>query len=49
MKPVLPSSGPQNAWLASLGVALTAIYGFGIISRPVRCRFSLSAQIRSLR
>ncbi|HEY3961710.1 MAG TPA: hypothetical protein VGL84_04235 [Gaiellaceae bacterium] len=41
MKPVLPSSGDQNAWLASLGVALTAIYGFGVISRPVRCRFSL--------
>jgi cation:H+ antiporter len=41
MKPVLPSAGDQNAWLASLGVGLTAVYGFGIISRPVRCRFSL--------
>jgi cation:H+ antiporter len=34
-KPVLPSAGPQNAWLAALGVALTAVYGFGVISRPM--------------
>jgi cation:H+ antiporter len=34
-KPVLPSAGPQNAWLAALGVALTAVYGFGVISRPL--------------
>ena len=33
-KPVLPSAGNLNAWLAALGVALTAIYGFGVISRP---------------
>src|SRR5205814_2953109 len=33
-KPVLPSAGDLNAWLAALGVALTAIYGFGVISRP---------------
>jgi cation:H+ antiporter len=33
-KPVLPSSGHLNAWLAALGVALTAIYGFGVIGRP---------------
>jgi len=35
-KPVLPSSGGLNAWLAALGVALTAVYGFGVIGRPQR-------------
>jgi cation:H+ antiporter len=40
-KPVLPSSGNLNAWLAALGVALTAIYGFGVISRPMHCRFRM--------
>ena len=40
-EPVLPSAGDLNAWLAALGVALTAIYGFGVISRPMHCRFRL--------
>jgi cation:H+ antiporter len=40
-KPVLPSAGNLNAWLAALGVALTAIYGFGVIVRPLRCRVRL--------
>ena len=40
-KPVLPSAGHQNAWLAALGVALTAIYGFGVVGRPLHCRFRL--------
>jgi cation:H+ antiporter len=40
-KPVLQSAGNLNAWLAALGVALTAIYGFGVISRPLHCRFRL--------
>jgi cation:H+ antiporter len=40
-KPVLPSAGNQNAWLAALGVALTAVYGFGVISRPKHTRFRL--------
>jgi cation:H+ antiporter len=40
-KPVLPSAGNLNAWLAALGVALTAVYGFGVISRPLHCRFRL--------
>lgn len=40
-KPVLQSAGTLNAWLAALGVALTAIYGFGVISRPMHCRFRL--------
>jgi len=39
--PVLPSAGNQNAWLAALGVALTAVYGFGVISRPMLTRFRL--------
>jgi cation:H+ antiporter len=41
MKPVLPSAGDTNAWLGALGVALTSIYGFGVIGRPTRCRFRL--------
>jgi len=40
-KPVLPSAGNLNAWLAALGVALTAIYGFGVIIRPMRCHVRL--------
>jgi cation:H+ antiporter len=40
-KPVLPSAGNQNAWLAALGIGLTAVYGFGVISRPMRTRFRL--------
>jgi cation:H+ antiporter len=40
-KPVLPSAGNLNAWLAALGVALTAIYGFGVISRPMHTHFRL--------
>ncbi len=40
-RPVLPAAGNQNAWLAALGVGLTAIYGFGIIGRPMRCRWRL--------
>ncbi|HKN63433.1 MAG TPA: hypothetical protein VJV76_03775 [Gaiellaceae bacterium] len=39
--PVLPSAGNLNAWLAALGVALTAVYGFGVISRPLHTRFRL--------
>jgi len=35
--PVLPTTGDLNAWLASLGVALTAIYAMGVIGRPYRC------------
>ncbi|HEY4235962.1 MAG TPA: hypothetical protein VGM45_01340 [Gaiellaceae bacterium] len=40
-KPVLPSAGNLNAWLAALGIALTAIYGFGVISRPMHAHFRL--------
>jgi cation:H+ antiporter len=39
--PVLPSAGNLNAWLAALGVGLTAVYGFGVISRPMRTRLRL--------
>jgi cation:H+ antiporter len=36
-KPVLPTAGHLNSWLASLGVALTAIYAIGVVGRPYRC------------
>jgi cation:H+ antiporter len=39
--PVLPTAGNLNAWLASLGVALTAIYAMGIVIRPLRCHARL--------
>jgi cation:H+ antiporter len=39
--PVLPSAGGLNSWLASLGVALTAVYSFGVVARPERCRVRL--------
>jgi cation:H+ antiporter len=39
--PVLPTAGVLNSWLASLGVALTAIYAIGVITRPDRCRARL--------
>lgn len=35
--PVLPSSGPLNAWLGALGIVLTIVYAFGVIVRPTRC------------
>ena len=34
---MLPTAGRLNSWLASLGVALTAVYAIGIIGRPYRC------------
>ena len=39
--PVLPTAGNLNAWLASLGAGLTAIYAMGVIIRPLRCRARL--------
>jgi cation:H+ antiporter len=39
--PVLPFAGRLNGWLASLGVALTAIYAIGVVARPQRCRLRL--------
>jgi cation:H+ antiporter len=36
-KPVLPSAGDLNGWLAALGIALTAIYAFGVILRREPC------------
>ena len=35
--PVLPTTGRLNGWLASLGVALTAVYAGGVVGRPYRC------------
>jgi cation:H+ antiporter len=40
---VLPSAGGLNSWVASLGVALTAIYAMGIIVRRQRCFLRLGA------
>jgi cation:H+ antiporter len=34
--PVFPTAGRLNGWLASLGIALTAVYGMGLILRPER-------------
>ena len=36
-EPVLPTTGRLNSWLASLGVALTAIYATGVVGRPFKC------------
>jgi cation:H+ antiporter len=35
-KPVLPTVGAANAWLAALGLALTVTYVGGVIVRPTR-------------
>jgi cation:H+ antiporter len=43
MKPVLPTAGKQNSWLAILGIGLTAVYAVGIIFRPKRCYLRLGA------
>jgi cation:H+ antiporter len=40
-RPVLPSAGAQNSWLAALGIALTCIYAMGVVARPTRCRARL--------
>jgi cation:H+ antiporter len=32
-KPVLPTAGRQNSWLAILGIALTVVYCWGVIIR----------------
>ena len=39
--PVLPTAGNLNAWLASLGVGLTAIFAMGVVIRPLRCHARL--------
>jgi cation:H+ antiporter len=41
MKPVLPTAGNLNAWLAVLGIALTVIYAYGVIMRHERCYLRL--------
>ena len=35
-KPVLPSAGHQNSWLAGIGILLTIIYAAAVIGRPER-------------
>ena len=46
-KPVLPSSGPLNAWLAGLGILLTVVYCCGVIIRREGCvlRLGLDSMI----
>jgi cation:H+ antiporter len=36
-KPVLPTAGDLNAWLAVLGIALTTIYAAGVVIRHQGC------------
>ena len=36
-KPVLPTAGRLNGWLAALGILLTAVYAMGVVGRPYRC------------
>jgi cation:H+ antiporter len=40
-RPVLPSAGALNGWLAALGIALTAVYAGGVILRRERCELRL--------
>ena len=51
--PVLPSAGRANSWLASLGVALTAIYVIGVVAppraHPAMARTGLDPRDRRLR
>ena len=44
--PVLPTAGTQNSWLASVGVALTAVYAIGVVVRPQRRRLRLGTDSR---
>jgi cation:H+ antiporter len=43
MKPVLPTAGHPNSWLAILGIGLTSVYAIGIVFRPKRCYLRLGA------
>src|SRR5581483_6245617 len=43
-KPVLPTAGHQNSWLAVLGIALTVIYAYGVIIRREGCVFRLGVE-----
>ena len=38
MKPTLPTTGPVDAWLGALSLALTAVYLGGVIVRASRPR-----------
>ena len=40
-KPVLPTAGHLNAWLASVGVAMTVVYAYGVIMRHENCLIRL--------
>jgi cation:H+ antiporter len=40
-KPLLPTTGNQNGWLAILGIGLTSVFAIGVIVRPKRCYLRL--------
>jgi cation:H+ antiporter len=40
-KPVLPSSGHANSWLAILGILLTVVYAWAVVIRHERAYFRL--------
>ncbi|HUJ91450.1 MAG TPA: hypothetical protein VLW05_02035 [Gaiellaceae bacterium] len=42
-RPVLPTAGGLDTWLAGLGIALTSVFAFGVIVRPRRCFGRLGA------
>jgi cation:H+ antiporter len=42
-EPVLPSEGRSNAWIALVGLAMTAVFVVGIVLRPKRRHAGLGA------
>jgi cation:H+ antiporter len=40
-RPVLPTAGGLNSWLATLAIALTAVFAAGVVARPARCLLRL--------
>lgn len=36
-RPVLPTAGRLNSWLAALAIALTCVFAIGVVARPTRC------------
>src|SRR5919198_1686636 len=36
-RPVLPTAGRLNSWLAALAIVLTSVFAIGVVARPGRC------------